>query len=132
MEVSKILAIKEKKFTVITDKMGQYWYIRIYLIEFNSREKQSWWDELYRLMVVFSVHRLGKTRNFVDSIKDISSICITNFIQLVSPQQVDWFSQTKLHWKAPNEGYLHICRMYKSDNKQSRYQAISGYKSFVC
>ena len=80
MEVSKILAIKEKKFTVVTDKMGQYWYIRIYLIEFNSREKQSWWDELYRLMVVFSVHRLGKTRNFVDSIKDISNICITNFI----------------------------------------------------
>ena len=132
MEVSKILAIKEKKFTVVTDKMGQYWYIRIYLIEFNSREKQSWWDELYRLMVVFSVHRLEKTRNFVDSIKDISSICITNFIQLVSPQQVDWFSQTKLYWKAPNEGYLHIYRMYKSDNKQSRYQAISGYKSFVC
>ena len=42
---------------------------------------------------------------------------ITNFIQLVSPQPVDQFSQTKLHCKAPNKGYLHMCRMYKSDNK---------------
>ena len=44
-------------------------------------------------------------------------VIVTNFIQLVSPQPVDRFSQTKLRWKAPNEGYLHICRMYKSDNK---------------
>jgi len=57
---------------------------------------------------------------------------VTNFIQLVSPQPVDWFSQTKLFWKAPNEGYLHICGMYKSDNKWLRYQAISSCKSFVC
>ena len=42
---------------------------------------------------------------------------VTNFIQLVSPQPVDRFSQTKLHWKAPNEGYSHICGIYKSDNK---------------
>ena len=42
---------------------------------------------------------------------------ITNFIQLVSPQPVDQFSQTKLHCKAPNKGYLHMRRMYKSDNK---------------
>ena len=27
---------------------------------------------------------------------------VTNFIQLVSLQPVDWFSQTKLCWKAPN------------------------------
>jgi len=33
---------------------------------------------------------------------------VINFIQLVSPQLVDWFSQTKLYWKVPNEGYLHI------------------------
>jgi len=46
---------------------------------------------------------------------------ITNFIQLVSLQLVDQFSQTKLHWKAPNEGYLVICKMYKSDNKLLRY-----------
>jgi len=114
MKVSKISAIKERRFTVVIDKIGQYWYTRIYLMEFNSREKQSWWDELDRLVVVFSVHRLGKTRNFVDSIKDISSICVTNFIQLVSSQPVDWFSQTKLCWKAPNKGYLHIYRMYKA------------------
>ena len=42
---------------------------------------------------------------------------VTNFIQLVSPQPVDQFSQNKLHWKAPNEGYLHICGMYKSNNE---------------
>ena len=42
---------------------------------------------------------------------------VTNFIQLVSSQLVDQFSQTKLRWKAPNEGYPHMCRMYKSDNK---------------
>ena len=44
-------------------------------------------------------------------------ISVTNFIQLVSPQPVDQFSQTKLLWKAPNKGYLHIYRRYKSDNK---------------
>ena len=42
---------------------------------------------------------------------------VTNFIQLVSPQSVDQFSQTKLHWKATNKGYLHIYGIYKSDNK---------------
>ena len=57
---------------------------------------------------------------------------VTNFIQLVSSQPVDQFSQTKLCWKAPNKGYLHICGMYKSDNKWLRYQAISSYKSFIC
>jgi len=51
---------------------------------------------------------------------------VTNFIQLVSPQPVDQFSQTKLCWKALNEGYMHICGMYKSDNKKLRYQAISN------
>jgi len=44
-------------------------------------------------------------------------IYVTNFIQLVSPQLVDQFSQTKLHCKASNKGYPHICGMYKSDNK---------------
>ena len=44
-------------------------------------------------------------------------VCVTNFIQLVSPQLVDRFSQTKLRWKALNEGYLHICGIHKSDNK---------------
>jgi len=57
---------------------------------------------------------------------------VTNFIQLVSLQQVDRFSQTKLCWKAPNEGYPYICGMYKSNNKRLRYQAISSCKSFVC
>ena len=59
-------------------------------------------------------------------------IIVTNFIQLVPLQPVDRFSQTKLHWKAPNEGYPHICGMYKSNNKWLRYQAISSCKSFIC
>ena len=42
---------------------------------------------------------------------------VINFIQIVFSQQVDKFSQTKLYWKAPNKGYLHICKRYKSDNK---------------
>ena len=57
---------------------------------------------------------------------------VTNFILLVSQQQVDWFSQNKLYWKALDEGYLYICGIYKSNNKWLRYQAISNYKSFVC
>jgi len=57
---------------------------------------------------------------------------VTNFIQLVSPQPVDQFSLTKLRWKAPNESYPQICRMYKSDNKRLRYHDISSCKSFVC
>ena len=57
---------------------------------------------------------------------------VTNFIQLVSPQLVNQFSQDKLCWKAPNKGYLYIYRIYKSDNKQLRYQAISNCKSFIC
>ena len=57
---------------------------------------------------------------------------VTNFIQLISPQPVDRFSQTKLCWKALNEGHPHICGMYKSNNERLRYQAISSCKSFVC
>jgi len=53
--------------------------------------------------------------------KSIFITTVTNFIQLVSPHPVDQFSQTKLRWKALNEGYPHICRVYKSDNKQLRY-----------
>ena len=56
---------------------------------------------------------------------------VTNFIQLVSPQPVDRFSQTKLRQKAPNEGYPHIYGIYKSDNKRLRYQDINSCKSFV-
>ena len=42
---------------------------------------------------------------------------IINFIQLVSLQPVDQFSQANLCCKAPNKGYPHIYGMYKSDNK---------------
>ncbi len=48
---------------------------------------------------------------------DENEINITNFIQLVSLQLVDQFSQDKLYWKALNKGYSHIYGMYKSKNK---------------
>ena len=59
-----------------------------------------------------------------------SNIYITNFIQIVSLQPVDWFLQTKLHWKALDYGYLYIYEMYKSNNRLLRYQTISNYKSY--
>ena len=46
---------------------------------------------------------------------------VTKFIQLVSLQLVDQFSQTKLYWKALNKSYLYIYEIYKSNNKQLRY-----------
>ena len=81
---------------------------------------------------------LNRRANWVEGVEKDNEIVkvveeiVTNFIQLVSPQPVDRFSQTKLRWKAPNEGYLHIYRMYKSNNKQLRYQIISNCKIFVC
>ena len=59
------------------------------------------------------------------------SLCVVNSIQLISSQLVDWFPWLKLYWKAPNDRYLYIYRIYKSNNKQLRYQAISNYKSFI-
>ena len=56
-------------------------------------------------------------------------IIVTNFIQYISLQLVDQLLQTKLYWKAPNESYLHIYGMYKSDNRLLRYWTISNYKS---
>ena len=55
----------------------------------------------------------------------IVNIGVTNFIRLLSLQPVDQFSQTKLCWKAPNEDYLHIYGMYKSNNKTTE---ISGHQ----
>ena len=69
--------------------------------------------ELFMSMKEFTFPIIGKFKN-----KYYRKIMIvTNFIQLVSPQLVDRFLQTKLRWKAPNEGYLHICKRYKSNNK---------------
>ena len=68
--------------------------------------------EFKREDYVMSLRRALDTIDIVD---------VTNFIQLISPQPVDRFSQTKLRWKALNEGYPHICGMYKSNNEQLRY-----------
>ena len=85
-----------------------------------------------QLLFAISWILLSKKDCLVILTVDLKSFHVTNLIQLVSPQPVDWFSQTKLWWKAPNEGYLHICGRYKSNNKQLRYQNISSYKSFIC
>ena len=64
--------------------------------------------------------------NLKDKIVDKQQMSnsITNFTQLISPQPVSLLLQTKLYWKALNEDYLHIYRIYKSNNKWLRYQAI--------
>ena len=96
------------------------------------------WSVLQHYITDPKVHALSSypiTHSHVFSIRPLCFLhvpCVTNFIQLISPQPVDRFSQTKLHWKAPNEGYPHICGMYKSNNERLRYQAISSCKSFVC
>jgi len=74
----------------------------------------------------------SKLLNLLNSARTKRRGNVTNFIQLVSPQPVNQFSQSKLCWKASNEGYLHMCEMHKSNNKWLRYQAISSCKSFVC
>ena len=68
---------------------------------------------IYNSDIIFFL-RLFLQKNFV-----------ANFIQLVSLQLVNQFLQ------APNEGYLHIYGIYKSNNKQPRYQAISNCKNFI-
>ena len=71
-------------------------------------------EEGYDKIVAEVIRRLEENDLYV---KPEKCRCVTNFIQLVFPQPVDQFSQTKLHWKAQNEGYPHIYRMYKSYNK---------------
>ena len=92
-----------------------------------SREMKDFW----LFMFDYKSKLVKEKRNNVIATEN-KSICVTNFIQLVSPQPVDQFSQTKLCYKAPNEGYLHTYGMYKSDNKQLRYKVISNCKIFVC
>jgi len=58
------------------------------------------------------------------------SYIVTVFIQLVSLQPVNQFSQTNFYWKAPNKSYLHIYKMDKSDYRLLRYQTISNYKFY--
>ena len=99
-----------------------------HLIKVNAISKNINMDELK------SRSKLSSQNSSRESLvhSDFSFISITNFIQLVFPQLVDQFSQTKLHYKASNENYLYIYGMYKSNNKQLRYQVISNYKIFVC
>jgi len=56
-------------------------------------------------------NKIKSTINDLDicSTEYFTKLNVSNFIQLVSPQQVDQFSQNKLHWKALNKDYLYIC-----------------------
>ena len=76
-------------------------FLRLNSLEYDNHcIHPDWWLTLDYMLLTVSI-----------------AVTVTNFIQLVSPQPVDWSSQTKLHWKAPNEGYPHICGMHKSDKK---------------
>jgi len=55
-------------------------------------------------------------------------VCLDTNIFLL----VNQFLQTKLHCGAQNKSYLHIGGMYKSNNKQLRYQVNSNCKIFIC
>ena len=114
---SEQLAIAEFTFN---NKM----YIATKLSPFNINYRRE-------LRMNFQIRKKEKHVKVEEFVKETKEI-VTNFIQLVSPQPVDRFSQTKLRWKALNESYSHICGMYKSNNKRLRYQAISSCKSFVC
>jgi len=58
------------------------------------------------------------------------SLYATLFIQIVSLQPVNKFSKTILYSKIPNKSYLHIYRIYKSNNRLLRYYTISNYKLY--
>jgi len=109
-------------------------YVGPYMIEevVSSNAVKLHLPSLMRIHLVVNVSWIVRYKEQVKGQKKEEGKPVTNFIQLVPPQPVDRFSQIKLHWKAPNEGYPHICGMYKSNNKQLRYQAISSCKSFVC
>ena len=101
----------------------------------NSEEEAAFVKEAIVIIKNMNTSNLmdrDKLNDIVNLLELKIEQAVTNFIQLISPQPVDRFSQTKLRWKAPNEGYPHICGMYKSNNKRLRYQAISSCKSFVC
>ena len=112
----------------------------------DRNETAKFWKRFFglfwKMWKMGAIYKVDKLRKRADSCLISMSILkkdkirlfhiVTNFSQLISPQPVDWFSQTKLRWKAPNEGYPHICGMYKSNNEKLRYQAISSYKSFIC
>ena len=74
---------------------------------------------------IFSKHHSNLQKLSKQYCHKLHLACISTTSGLIS------LSQTKLLWKAPNKSYLHICEMYKNNNKQPRYQAISNYKSFV-
>ena len=132
--ITKLPLVEEKDIIlVVCDKLSK-------ITHFVAKTEETLVERLVRLFInnVWKLHRLPESiindrepQFAAELTKELNKI-VTNFIQLVSLQQVDRFSQTKLHYKVPNEGYLHICGIYKSDNKQLRYQIISNCKIFVC
>jgi len=95
--------------------------IRFYMRELNNVNhndiKSPCLPQSKSYLKVLGISYLVKHTNLPIFFDIIENVIVTNFIQLVSPQPVDRFSQTKLCWKAPNEGYPHIYGMYKSNNK---------------
>ena len=133
------LVVKNDAILVVCDRLSKMMYFvtitKITLVEGLVRLfKDNMW-KLHRLLesVVSNrglqfIAKMMKKLNKILGIEtklstlfhlqtDSQIVSVTKFIQLVSPQPVDRFSQTKLRWKAPNEGYPHMCGMYKSNNK---------------
>ena len=133
------LVVKKDAILVVCDRLSKMMYFvtitKITLVEGLVRLfKDNMW-KLHRLLesVVSNrglqfIAKMMKKLNKILGIEtklstlfhlqtDSQIVSATKFIQLVSPQPVDRFSQTKLRWKAPNEGYPHMCGMYKSNNK---------------
>ena len=118
MTVTNIIFI----VTLLMKYHKNYWKDLIIALSIRNYENRlKYFLLLFFLLLIFSY--LSEKSNVTSHMLLIWScqsqlyITVTNFIQLVSPQLVDRFSQTKLHWEAPNEGYLHMCGIHKSDNK---------------
>jgi len=122
------LVVKKDAILVVCDRLSKMMYFvtitKITLVEGLVRLfKDNMW-KLHRLLesVVSNrglqfIAKMMKELNKILGIEtklstlfhlqtDSQIVSVTNFIQLVSPQPVDRFSQTKLRWKAPNEGYI--------------------------
>jgi len=75
---------------------------------FKSKEK----DVFAKILSHTTIWDGGKKERSDSTIMCYRRI-VTNFIQLVSSQLVDQFSQIKLCWKALNKGYLYIWDVQK-------------------
>ena len=79
---------------------------------YNFQKNLSMYYKVYLIKYNLSLEKLKKTKwdflKIATILNILQFIVVTNFIQLIFSQLVDWFSQTKLYYEVPNKGYLHI------------------------